>query len=368
MTDPMPRGRRAPHPAVFEFVESAMSLLALGAQPTPADTDETLELESLAGDGSTRRIYRARLAGLSAVALHNPLPSDRTHPDENEGFLAVREFLTLRGVRVPAFYVAELERGLLLLEDLGDDRLYDRVRSTGWTEADRAEHLVGFYRQAIRHLVHMQSPRGPGFQMSLVPNPAYTEAFILASEARYFHDEMVRGFAGRQEGFAEIEPECRWLAREALAAKAQRVFMHRDFQSRNLMIAGPELAVIDFQGARLGPPEYDLAALLFDPYVAMPQAIREDLIVFYLRGASAVRVPGAPDAPSEAWRRHFLANAANRLMQTLGAFAKLGARLRRPGFVEHIPQGLESLRYTLGELGHCPHLRDLIGRLQEGDP
>jgi aminoglycoside/choline kinase family phosphotransferase len=317
-------------------------------------------LERLAGDGSTRRIYRARLAGLAAVVVHNPLPADRTRPDENDGFLAVREFLDQRGVRVPAFYLADLARGLLLIEDLGDERLQDRLRRDGWG----AGPCRRLYEDAVRSLVAMQRPAAPPFDPSWAPNPAYTEDFVVASEARYFHDELVRGRAGLADDFAAVEPECRALARAALAAP-ERVFLHRDYQSRNLMVVGRALAVIDFQGARLGPPEYDLASLLYDPYAAMPDEVRDAMVRHYLPEAAAAGVPGVPAEPDDEWRRRFRANAANRLMQALGAFAKLGGRLGRPGFLEHIPQGLVFLDRVLGEFDDCPRLGDLVARLRQ---
>lgn len=374
------RHTREHPPELLAFAERAMGFLAMAShrrlgddEPTPRDaTDagppqadaEALTLAPLAGDGSTRRIYRAQLAGLHAVVVHNPPPADRPHPDENEGFLAVREFLDRRGVRVPAFYVADLQHGFLLLEDLGDERLHDRVHRLGWGDPDAPTgELIRGYERAIELLILMQRPTTPVFAMAIVPNPPYTEEFVLATEARYFHDELVRGFAGHAADFAAVESECRRLAHEALAGPA-RVFMHRDYQSRNLMIAGGSLAVIDFQGARVGPPEYDLAALLYDSYVAMPESIREPLIVRYLSEASALRVPGVPPEPDEAWRRRLLANAADRLMQALGAFAKLGGRFGRPGFVEHIPDGLRSLEGVLQELGDFPSLTRLTAELR----
>jgi aminoglycoside/choline kinase family phosphotransferase len=372
--------------AAEAFAARAMALLI---DPT-ADEPGTAELAitPLAGDGSARTIYRVRRAGLQTVLVSNPLPPGRSRPDENDGFLAVREYLQHRRVRVPGFYAADLEAGLMLLEDLGDTRLYDRVRDG----RARPDDFLPLYEHALRALVAMQAPGLPAFRLAMVPNPPYTEGFVLDQEARYFHEEFVRGYAGCDLAFEAIEEDCRALARSALcgvdwsqlppaepldraaweslsyaeATHAGLVFMHRDYQSRNLMIAGGTPAVIDFQGARLGPPEYDLASLLYDPYTALDESLRERLIGFYLGVAAAAGVPGASDCavgPSPEWRQRFHANAANRLMQALGAYAKLGGRFGRPGFIEHMPAALEGLSAALSRAEAGARLRDLVAEL-----
>lgn len=378
------------------FAERAMALLS-GPRGGGTAADRTAkhevgsalpettpaQLVPLAGDGSTRRIYRVRAGGLSAVAVENPLPSGRARPDENEGFVAVREYLERRGVRVPRLFAADLDAGHLLLEDLGDVRLYDRVREEGWLEAHEPH-----YRALLDHLVRMQAPGDPSFRMALVPNPPYTQGFVLACEARYFHDELVRGAAGLEQPFDEVAGECRALAAAAFAPAGAGLppdadrqawselthaeamlggltFVHRDYQSRNVMLVAGETAVIDFQGARWGPAEYDLASLLFDPYVAMPQQAREGMIDFYCERAAGAGVPAIPPRPDGAWRARLCANAANRLMQALGAYAKLGVRLGRPGFREHIPAGLRLLAGCLQERRDCPRLSALVEEVTE---
>ncbi len=309
----------------------------------------------LAGDGSTRRIFRAEGSGWTRIVIANPLPLNRPRPDENEGYLAVSRYLKRRGIPVPEVHAADLERGFLLLEDLGDERLYERVRGSGWEAG--AEALGGVYEEAIDLLAAMQSMSPPRFDPAATPNEAYTERFVLEREARYFHDELVVGWAGMSGCWPAIEPECRHLAEDAVRA-APPVFMHRDYQSRNLMFRGGRLVVIDFQGARLGPREYDLAALLLDPYVAVPAEIRARLIERYRRAA------GLADLAESDWRLRWSANAANRMMQALGAFAKLGGRMGRPGFIEHIPRGLAHLTEVLELRGDAPRLVALVGELR----
>jgi N-acetylmuramate 1-kinase len=357
------------HARLRIFLERAMPLLA----GPPGRERVHLECAPLAGDGSPRQLFRVHQAGTSAVAVLNPLPPARVRPDENEAFLAVREYLAQRGVRVPAVFAADVEQGLFLMEDLGDARLFEACRSGLQTD---------LYLQALELVILMQVPREPAFRPEVTSNPAYDETFILEHEAGYFLDEVVRGWCNLDWPREPVETDCRRLARQALSGP--RVFMHRDFQSRNLMVPGwigpadlsdsqrpdggarrPRLAVIDFQGARIGPPEYDLAALLFDPYVDMAPATREELAARYLELAHAAGLPEVPNSAARReaqlrWRERFLANAANRLMQALGAFVKLGVRYGRPGFREHIPPGLARLQDVLAEKADTPALAALV--------
>ena len=124
------------------------------------------------------------------------------------------------------------------------------------------------------------------------------------------------------------------------------------------MVSGQELVVIDFQGARAGPPEYDLASLLLDPYVDLPADLREELL-------EAIWGPRSADGPPEveaAWHR-YRACGINRMMQALGAFAYLGGRLRKPGFLEYAPAAAARLRELAGS--DYPLLALLAGRVGE---
>lgn len=324
-------------PGLVAFVEAATRASSVAMEP-------------LAGDGSSRRILRARSRDLTWIAVANRLPRVRAHPDENEAFIAIARFLAARGVRVPAVLAADLERGYLLLEDLGDTRLFEVVAARGWGAAGRAE-AGALYDQAIDHLLRMQQAGGsPAFDPSWVSHPSYSEDFIIEKEARYFHEEMVAGFAGLDLPFSFVLEECRSLARAAMAGLDAPAFVHRDYQSRNLMVPEGRVAVIDFQGGRLGPPEYDLAALLFDPYAAIPPEERDRLVERYRRAAR----------PDRLFRERFTANAANRMMQALGAFAKLGGREKRPGFLTYVPAALATLDSLLDERGGASALRQVV--------
>lgn len=359
-----------------DFLSRAMALVT----GTPGE----LEVLPLKGDGSGRAIYRVTQAGQSAIAMRNPHGDNEIDPEDHRRFIALRERFAAWGVRVPALYAVDPERGYLLVEDLGDRRLFDLAR-----DAAKEERLA-LYLAAIQQLALIHAHPFP--QRGIAPNPDYSVDFILAHEAGYFHRELVLEWAGLNAPFGEIETDCRRLAEEAQPKAGFAVCMHRDYQSRNLMILGEgsDAAVIDFQGARSGPAEYDLAALLFDPYVELGTATRLHLMQHYLAMARQRGVPDLPfcaaptrlderallawwangrtDFEFAPWRMRFLANSANRIMQALGAFAKLGGRLGRPGFLEYIPAALARLSWILSERGDAVRLHALVRRLQARSP
>jgi hypothetical protein len=128
---------------------------------------------------------------------------------------------------------------------------------------------------------------------------------------------------------------------------------------------GEEPVLIDFQGLRPGNPGYDLASLLWDPYVTFPAGAQEALLAGY-RAAAGARGDEA------AFRRTFLAAAAQRLMQALGAYGFLGLVRGKPHFLAHIPRALENLSAVTAQAGDLPRLHALAlscrRALAEGPP
>ncbi len=122
----------------------------------------------------------------------------------------------------------------------------------------------------------------------------------------------------------------------------QKFFLHRDFQSRNLMVHQNRLWVIDFQGARLGPLQYDLAALLLDPYVNLPFATQEILLTEYL-GLLQEHLPLDPVV----WRQRYDYVALCRNLQILGAYGFLSHQKGKTFFQQFIPVACRSLEHRL---------------------
>jgi aminoglycoside/choline kinase family phosphotransferase len=136
------------------------------------------------------------------------------------------------------------------------------------------------------------------------------------------------------------------------------MLVHRDFQSQNVIIHGGEAWLIDFQGMRPGLAQYDLASLLYDPYVELADSERAELISFYktlldARGGTA----------AETFDDVFYMCAAQRLMQALGAYGFLGLQRGKPEFLAHIPAARRSLRDVAGRIEDLAPLVTLLDQL-----
>jgi aminoglycoside/choline kinase family phosphotransferase len=139
-------------------------------------------------------------------------------------------------------------------------------------------------------------------------------------------------------------------------------FLHRDFQSRNLLVHEGRLRVLDFQGGRLGPLAYDLASLLNDPYVDLAQGLRDDLFEYYLRGLTERR----PELAG-GFAEGYLWPALQRNLQILGAFAFLALAKGKPFFRTYLAPAAVNLNRLLQGPGgrRLPVLKSLAAELPD---
>jgi len=251
--------------------------------------------EPMRGGASTRRYFRVTLArDTTAVAMFVP---DGAKPEEvahgapaasRWPFLEVRELLDARAIDVPAIHGEDTSRGWVLLEDLGDDTL------AGYLSAHpgRREAL---YVRAVTDLARAQTALATLPPGSVVATRAF-DADLLRWEIDHFREWALeaRGVLLSSDDRCTFDALAERLARNI--AGWPRGFVHRDYQSRNLMVRpGEKLCWIDFQDALLGPRVYDLVALLNDSYQVFDRAFVEARLDDY---ASAASTP--PSAPPSA--------------------------------------------------------------------
>lgn len=304
---------------------------------------EGLSWERLAGDGSDREFFRVKAEADTAVVIYGP---DRA---ENRSYELIGRHLWEIGRAGPELLAVDHELGLFLMEDLGATLLFDLAALKG------CEELEGVYRKVVRLLADVHQSGLEGFDPAwCFQTPCYDRALILEREAGYFLEAFVLGYMKKRAGGAVLAAEFEALADAALAGSG-RVLMHRDFQSRNVMIKQGCPRLVDFQGARSGPPGYDLASLLYDPYAGLDDELKVRLKKYYLE-----RRGSGFDAAS--FLKTYPALAVCRLLQTLGAFGFLIRVKGKPFFEPYIPRALDFLDRLLGSesFDFLPELRSLV--------
>jgi hypothetical protein len=311
------------------------------------------ELAALSGDASTRRYFRLRgAAGSYVLALYpEPFAADEL------SYVSVRALFQSYGLPVPATVDVDGARGVVLQEDLGDLTLQEALRGTG--DAARDE----LYREAVDLLAQLQLRSAQGDRKAACFRIAF-DIEKLSWELHYFQKHFLEGLRA-----AELTVEDRAVLSEAFHQLSQeiaswpRVLCHRDYHSRNLMPHAEKLYWIDFQDARMGPASYDLASLLRDAYVDVPEELQEDLKERFRQQAS-------PDEPREVFRRRYDLMCVQRNLKTLGTFGFMATVRQNPVYLQYVPRTLEHARRNLSRYPELERLwRTLVRHVPElGQP
>jgi hypothetical protein len=293
--------------------------------------------------GSGRKFWRLRVGERSLIVIR--YGEDRP---ENRHYVAIAQFLSEVGVRVPAVFFHDESEGLIFMEDAGDSDLWS-FRHADWPQ--RRALYQRTLDQALR--LHTLAHRAPGRERLVLQQQF--DAALYRWEQDYFAEHCL----GRHFGMQRMIDRRRLHEIADELASLPRCLVHRDFQSQNVIVRAGEVCLIDFQGLRPGLAQYDLASLLLDPYVDLSEAEREELLGHY---ASGLFGPGRADDPE--FLRVYRLCAMQRLMQALGAYGKLGHLDGRAAFLAHIPAALARLRAVVREI---PGL-DEIGRVLDALP
>jgi aminoglycoside/choline kinase family phosphotransferase len=296
---------------------------------SPRRRGEKIGIEPASADASFRRYFRVTLSdGETRIVMDAPPGREDCRP-----FLRVAALFRGAGVHVPEVHAQNLEQGFLLLSDLG--------RRT-YLDALDASSAPALYRDANAALIAIQRASRPGVL------PDYDRA-LLERELKLFPDWYVTRHLGilpdpRQT--AALRGVFETLLTNNLAQP--RVFVHRDYHSRNLMVlagAWPENpGVLDFQDAVYGPFTYDLVSLYRDAYIAWDE---EQEIEFTIRYREMARRAGLPvGADFAAFYRDYEWMGAQRALKVLGIFARLYHRDGKDGYLKDMPRVMAYLRRT----------------------
>jgi aminoglycoside/choline kinase family phosphotransferase/choline kinase len=312
-----------------------------------------IDREKLKGDGSQRQWYRLRTAHQSIVMVDHGI-RQTTMTSEVDSFVHLGLHLYRRGVPVPQIYFYDTFSGLVFLEDLGDVHLQQSVRSKN------SATVTGLYKSVIDQLITLSRNGADKFDRNWTyQTPDYNRELILEKECRYFLEAFLNDYLNFNDRFENFQTDFSALADNALQYQTSG-FMHRDMQSRNIMIKGRKIYFIDFQGGRIGPIQYDLASLLIDPYVEIPAVVQADLLNYCIEALSAVT-----ELDSEKFRACYHYCRLTRNLQILGAFAYLSRVKGKRHFENYIPTAVRSLRSHLaaGDPGEFPTLSAITRKI-----
>jgi len=319
----------------------------------------------LLGDASTRSYARLVLPDRSAILMNSPRQPDG--PPIRDGkpysalvhlaedvtpFVAVAAALRERGLSAPAIHAFDLDRGFLILEDLGD-RVFG-------SEVERGRPLAELWGPAVDVLAAL-ALKGPPDLLPIEGHTPYRlpsfDADAMLTEASLLIDWFWPALHGKETPSALAEEfAVLWRPLLAQAEKADLGWVLRDYHSPNLMWL-PEregvrrVGILDFQDALKGPLAYDLVSLLQDARLDVPEALERELLARYC----AARAAQSQQFSSDQFVSLYATLGAQRNSKILGIFARLAKRDGKRGYLAHIPR---VARYLERDLAH-PSLREL---------
>jgi aminoglycoside/choline kinase family phosphotransferase len=298
----------------------------------------------LTGDASDRRYYRVLLSDATSVvlALHAGPIDFAMLP-----FANVAELFAKVPLPVPAILGHSDAEGIVELEDLGDVTLQAHLGA-----ASPVEHAA-LYREAVA-LIELLQRRGPELaDGQYLPFRIAFDVEKLTWELDFFTRHFVAGYRGVALSAAERQALAgEWQAIVEELAAEPRVLCHRDYHSRNLMLHGGRLHMIDFQDARMGPDTYDLVSLLRDSYVDLTDRELDELIAYFL----ALRGP----ADAAEFRRRFDLMALQRNLKALGTFGYQTIARANAVYIQYMPRTLRYARTNLEKYPRFARLREML--------
>jgi N-acetylmuramate 1-kinase len=292
--------------------------------------------------GSDRKFYRVRCSSEQSIIL----VKYNLEREENRHYVEIAQFLEKHEIRAPRIYYHDADEGLVWLEDLGENDLFS-YRAEPWL-VRRA-----FYESALDEARKLHRlPEEVCIEMHR-HLPAEFNAALYRWEQNYFFENCL----GRHFGVdkAKIDNVAALPALQEIAenlAKRSRVLVHRDFQSQNILVRNGQAYLIDFQGMRPGLAQYDLASVLYDPYVDLTEAERDELLEHY-----------CGEKPDDDFTETLRLCAMQRLMQALGAYGFLSLVKGYQHFLQHIPKAVGSLREVVAKIDGLEPLKNLLARL-----
>lgn len=304
--------------------------------------------------GSDRRYYRLSAGDISAIGTYNP------NIAENNSFYYFTGLFRKHQINVPEIYCTAKDRHYYLQQDLGNFTLFDQLKQEGFTEEVKQN-----YRKSLEQLARLQWIAGREVDYNQCFGTKQFDEKAIGADFlyfKYYFADLHKVVYDKTELMEEIEEISKDLGRIQT-----KMLMYRDFQSRNIMLHQDKVYFIDYQGCMHGPPQYDIASLLWQARAQLPPRWKEELLNAYVENLQQLPIARVDEMYL---RKGYAQFVMLRLVQVLGAYGFRGLLERKPHFISSIAPALKNLETFLADnpqIPNYPRLRSLLEQLSSGE-
>ncbi|MBN1155226.1 phosphotransferase [candidate division KSB1 bacterium] len=311
----------------------------------------------LRSDGSDRQIYR-----IYEQSNDTKIGIIGNNREENEAFINFTQHFKKYRLKVPEIYTQNLDKGVYIEEDLGDDTLFD------WMMKIRDQHgftgeIKSMYEKVVKELPEFQITAGRSIDYSFAYQHIEFSRESMSWDLHYFKSRFLNYFYKSKIDHTRLESDFNMLI-DYLLQEDRDFFLYRDFQSRNIMIKNDVPYFIDYQSGRKGALQYDLASLLYDAKADLNQAFREEMIDVYL-----LKTRNLIDLDVDRFKEYFFGFVLIRIMQAFGAYGYLSAIKGKTHFFKSVPYAIANLEIICDKhlpiLEKCTNLKTIFMNLTQ---
>lgn len=312
-------------------------------------TEKVNLIDPIHGSGSERNYFRIKSDHKVAIGVYH---KDK---NENQAFVSFSKTFQKLKFNTPKIYSEQANNNIYLIEDLGNQDLFSLVIKEGKLLSNETislykkslEALFKFQTEATKHIdFKMCTPRAKLDKQSLLWDLNYFKYYFLKTQKINFDEQ-------------KLENDFQSFINYLLEAN-QNYFIHRDFQSRNILVRDQEPYFIDYQGGRMGPLQYDVASLLFQVKANLSSKTKDELLNFYLSILAKY-----PNINIPSFKKYFYPYVLMRLCQVLGAYGFRGLIEKKAHFLQSIPFAISSLKQLLSHLKFDIEIPEFIQVLEK---
>ncbi len=314
-------------------------------------SEKALQFNALPAHGSNRQYFR--ISGKTQICL-GAFNEDTT---ENRAFIYLTHHFRANGLPVPQLYAEDNTKRFYLIEDLGDQTLYDYLTREK-SRNDITENVINIYKKALYFLPKFQITASAGLDFSICYPRAAFDKQSMMWDLNYFKYYFLK-FKNIIFNEQDLEDDFHKFG-DFLLSAPREYFLYRDFQSRNIMVKDGKVYFIDYQGGRRGALFYDPASLLYDAKANLSPQMRAQLLDYY-RGQLRLYIPVNDDEFS----RYYEGYALLRIMQAFGAYGFRGYYEKKEHFIKSVPYAAKNLKSLLNSLNLPVKIPVLLKALEQ---